>query len=549
MSARSERGRHATTPTDVPAQGWRDVAGRVKGEVRDDAVTLLGAGVAFYAFLALVPALIAVVSIYGLVASPQDVTALIDDALTAAPEEVSDLVDEQLTRITETSPDGLGIAAAVSILVALWSASSGMAALVQAVNIAYDERNDRGFLARRGLALLLTVGAVAFFLVTVGLIVVVPAVVAAADLGAAVGWVVNLARWPVLLAAFVGALAVLYRVGPHRDDPEWRWTSPGAVIAAALWLIASIGFSLYASSFGSYNETYGALAGIVVALLWLWITAVVVILGAEINAELEHQTDADTTVGPDEPLGERDAAKADAVAAPATDPDPTTPTPTPRPPGGPMSQHQPPSSSGATTDTIKREGESAVGETQRQAQDVARHAGERAGDVVDTARHEVRDVIDEARHAIEEEADGRTRQAGGALRELSRDLHRMSEQSEERSTAAEYVDAVAGTVGRLADRLEHDGSSGLVDDLRHTAEQRPGTFATGSALAGFALGRLIRNGQQPRDVGDGDGREPRRSEGDDRSGGEIDLRGTPAPAHSRVPPPPPPPSPIAEGRP
>lgn len=162
-----------------------------------------------------------------------------------------------------------------------------------------------------------------------------------------------------------------------------------------------------------------------------------------------------------------------------------------------MTTQQPPSTGPDPGGTARREGSAAVGETQRQAEDVARHAGERAGDVVDTARREVRDVVDEARDALTREADERTRHAGGSLRELSRDLHRMSEQGQGDSPAAEYVDALASTIDRFADRMEQDGSSGILEDVRGSAERRPGSFATGAALAGFAIGRLIRNGQQP----------------------------------------------------
>jgi membrane protein len=304
MEEAEERGRSARTPTDIPPRGWRDVFARTLAEAKSDQLSLLAAGVAFFGLLALVPGLFALVSIYGLVADPADVARHVQDLLGTAPAEVRDFIEQQLESVTGSDNAAAGVGAVLGVLVALWSASSGMKHMIDALNAAYDEDEGRGFVKVRALSLALTVGAVAFVLFAVGVITVVPAVVDGP---------VALLRWPLLGAAFVGAIAVLYRYAPSRDEPEWRWTTPGALLATVLWLVGSGLFSVYVGSFGSYNETYGSLGGVVVVMLWLFLTAAVVLFGAELDAELERQTTHDTTEGKDRPMGERDAFAADTV--------------------------------------------------------------------------------------------------------------------------------------------------------------------------------------------------------------------------------------------
>lgn len=292
-----------------------DVLARTRSEVRDDRVTLVSAGVAFYALLALVPALVALISIYALVADPANVESQVGDWLRAAPLEVRELLASQLRAIAERGASTAGLGVGVGVLAGLWSASNGVDNVVKALNIAYDEEETRGFVRRRGLSLLLTLGAVAFVLVAVGLIAVVPALLDRTGLGGAAKAAIGALRWVLLLAGMATALAVLYRVGPDRDDPRWNWLSPGAVGATVLWLVASAGFSIYTSTFAGYERTYGSLGAIVVLMLWLWITSLCVVLGAELNAELEHQTRHDTTTGTPRPMGQRDAHVADTLGA------------------------------------------------------------------------------------------------------------------------------------------------------------------------------------------------------------------------------------------
>jgi membrane protein len=286
---------------------------RTKTEVKEDRVSLMAAGVAFYALLAMVPALVAVVSIYGLVADPSTVDKQMNSWLGTAPREVRELVRTQLKSITENAHAQAGIGLVVGIILALWSASSGMGHLIEATNVAYDERDQRNFIKKRGLALLFTLGAVLFVLFAIGLISILPKVLADAGTGAAGRWIAGVIRWIVLLFGMLFALAVLYRYAPDRDDPKWRWTSPGASVATLIWLVASVLFAIYTANFAKYNQTYGSLGVVVVVMLWLFITAMCVLIGAELNSEVERQTEEDTTEGPERPMGTRQATAADTL--------------------------------------------------------------------------------------------------------------------------------------------------------------------------------------------------------------------------------------------
>lgn len=307
-------GSDADAPTEIPAQGWFQIAKRGWKEAKADQVPLLGAGVAFYAFLALFPALIALVSLYGFFADPATVVSQINSALSTAPEAVRTLITDALAgRGARTQ---LGFTAIVAILLALWSASGGVNNLMKAINVAYDEEEKRGFLKQRGLALALTGGAIVFLVVVLGLVTVVPPVLESifGD-SPVVRALLSIAQYLLVAVVVATALAILYRVAPDRDAPKMKWTSVGALVATVLWLLASIGFSVYVSRFGesSYLKTYGAVASIIIVLFWLWITSYAILLGAEINAEAEQQTAADTTKGPEKPIGERDAVKADTM--------------------------------------------------------------------------------------------------------------------------------------------------------------------------------------------------------------------------------------------
>ena len=304
----------ADRPSQIPAAGWKQILRRSFREAREDNILLLSAGVAFFAFLALFPGLVAGMTLYGLLADPAQVQEQVASLSRALPSESAQLLQDQAREITTRSDEDLGARLLISLLIALLSASGGISNLIKAVNIAYDEPETRSFLARRATALLLTVCAVVFLVVAVGAITLVPVIMNGLGLDAAGRFLVQVLRWGGLVAFVLVALGVVYRYAPDRENAKVRWIGFGSVVATALWALGSALFSLYVSTFGRYGETYGAMAGVVVLLLWLFLTAFIVLLGAEINSEMEHQTARDTTQGPAKPMGQRGAVKADTVA-------------------------------------------------------------------------------------------------------------------------------------------------------------------------------------------------------------------------------------------
>ncbi|SNS44939.1 membrane protein [Geodermatophilus pulveris] len=303
----------ADKPTEIPWRGWRQVLKRSWAEHNADNMPIIAGGVAFWGFLSVFPALIATISLYGLVASPETVTRQIEDLSAQLPESAADLIGTQLRDIATGDGGALSLSLAVSVAGALWSVSGGMGNLVTAVNLAYDEVETRNFVKLRATSLLLTLGAIVFVLVAFSLVAVVPIVLDTLPLGPFATVLTQVARWVLLLGVFAGSLAVLYRVAPDRDAPKMRWVSLGAVVVTIAWALVSVAFSFYVDNFGSYNETYGTIAGVIVLMLWLYITCYLLLLGAEINSEAEHQTAQDTTEGPPVPMGERDAVVADSL--------------------------------------------------------------------------------------------------------------------------------------------------------------------------------------------------------------------------------------------
>ncbi len=306
-------GSEADKPTDIPAKGWLEIAKRGWKEASADQVPLLAAGVAFFGFLALFPALIAFTLIWGLLADPAQISQQMAALTGSLPPDARSLIEGQLQQLASAPAQALGWGLVLTIVLALWSASGGVGNMVTAVNIAYDEERKRGFVKEKLIALALTIGAVVFMAVVVGLVAGLPVALELIGITGPWRWLAEILRWVLVAALIMVALAVLYRVAPDRDSPKFRWVSIGAAVATILWLAASAGFSLYVTMFGNYAKTYGALAGVVVMLLWLWITSYAVLLGAEINAETEQQTIKDTTQGPEQPLGQRGAVKADSL--------------------------------------------------------------------------------------------------------------------------------------------------------------------------------------------------------------------------------------------
>lgn len=321
MTEEHDRGRDATHPGEVPPRGWWDIALRVKDEIGEDHQVLAAAGVAFFGFLAVIPGLAALLTVAGIVLEPDRITDQLDQLLQGLPSEARDLLVSQLESMAGRSGQSLTLGLVVSLGLALWSASGGMGHLIEAINVAYDESNDRNFFVKKLLALLFTLGAVAFGVFAVVGLTAWPAILDGLALPDLARQVLSWVFWPILVAGFVAGLAVLYRVAPDRSAPRWQWVPLGSVVATVVWLAASIGFRIYANRFGSYEESYGSLAAVVILMLWLFLTAFVVLLGAQINAEVEHQTIRDTTEGGDQPIGQRGAVVADTIGETADEVD------------------------------------------------------------------------------------------------------------------------------------------------------------------------------------------------------------------------------------
>jgi membrane protein len=306
-----QRGREAAAPQQIPKRGWKEILLRVKDRVSRENISIIAAGVAFYAFLAIPSALTALVTLYGLVFDPSDVQRQLASMSGVMPGAALDLIGKQLATITAAPRATLGVSFIVALLVAIWGARSGMSTMITALNIAYEEEEKRGFLRFQAATFALTAGAIVFAVVTLALIAVLPAIIGVLPLGNAGKTLASVVRWPILLALVVLGLATIYRYAPSRREPKWRWASWGAAVATVLWIIGSALFSVYVGQFASYNKTYGSLGGVVVLMMWLYLSAFAVLLGAELNAEMERQTARDTTKGPEKPMGRRGAVVAD----------------------------------------------------------------------------------------------------------------------------------------------------------------------------------------------------------------------------------------------
>ena len=307
----SNDGSYAARPRQIGLTGWKAIMLRVKDELAADRISLVSAGVAFYALMAIFPAITALMALAGLFITPADVTAQIQQVTAVLPQRAAEILIEQAKSVAGSQTGGLGLAAALGILLSLYSASAGVGHLIEGLNVAYDETEKRGFIRLKLTTLALTLLLIVGLLSAIGALLVLPGILAIVELGPVFEAIVSWARWGVLLLSVVVGIALIYRFGPSRKSAEWAWLAPGAIVACLLWLMGSIAFSLYAENFGSYQETFGSLAGVIILLFWLWISAYVILLGAEINAELEAQTTHDTTIGKDMPRGMRGAVKAD----------------------------------------------------------------------------------------------------------------------------------------------------------------------------------------------------------------------------------------------
>jgi membrane protein len=302
------RGREAAAPEAIPPRGWRDILWRVLMGIIEDRILYTSGGVAFFTLLAFFPAVTTVVSLYGLVADVSTIRAHLTLLESILPDGAIKLIGNQITHIAQQ-----GTLNIVFLFVALWSADSGVAALFDAFNVVYKEKEKRSLLHLYGMTFLFTLAGMAFLLAAIGAVVILPLVLASAGMSTSAERFLSIVRWPVLLMVVIPWLAALYRYGPSRQSAKWRWVTWGSTVAAVLWILTSMLFSWYVASFDSYNRLYGSLGAGVGFMVWIWLSIVVILIGAELNAEMEHQTARDTTEGQEKPLGTRGAVMADRV--------------------------------------------------------------------------------------------------------------------------------------------------------------------------------------------------------------------------------------------
>jgi len=309
----ASRGRLAATPSDIPARGWKDILLRVYRNISEHRVIALAAGVTFYSLLAIFPAIAALVAVYGLFADPASLAARLDQVGGLLPGGALDVIRDQLTRVTSQGRGTLGATFVASLAISLWSANAAVKSVFDTLNIVYAEPEKRGFIRLNAISLTFTAAGIAFVLVAIGAMIVLPPVLEFLGLSQVTRTVVKVVQWPVLLLIITFALACVYRFGPSRRAAKWRWITWGSVFGAIGWLIASLLFSWYAANFGSFNKTYGSLGAVIGFMTWIWLSAIVILIGGELNAEMEHQTARDTTSGKPKPLGSRRAAMADSI--------------------------------------------------------------------------------------------------------------------------------------------------------------------------------------------------------------------------------------------
>lgn len=312
-AAQPGRGRDAEAPKEIPAPGWKDILWRLYRAIAEDRILLTAAGAAFYLLLALVPTLTAFVSIYGLFNDRANMLNHVELLAGIVPPGALGIIRDQLTRLTVESNETLGLTLLFSLAIALWSSSAGVKAMFDAMNVAYHEKEERSFLVFNGTALLFTLGGALAALLVVAVVIVMPLVISSLPGGKGLEWTVRITAYAAMLLVLSAGLAALYRWGPSREDAKWRWITPGTLLSVVALGVTSTAFSWYVTNFADDNATYGSLGAVIGLMTWLWISVTLVIIGAELNSEIEHQTARDSTTGPERPLGERGAHMADTV--------------------------------------------------------------------------------------------------------------------------------------------------------------------------------------------------------------------------------------------
>ncbi|WP_298239665.1 YihY/virulence factor BrkB family protein [uncultured Bradyrhizobium sp.] len=316
-SGQPGHGRRAKSPFAIPWAGWKDIFWRTYQRIDDDRLLATAGGVVFFGLLAIFPAVTALVSSYGLFADPATISANLQTLATMLPQGSFQIVEDQVARVVSNGNTTLGVTFLFGLVLAVWSANAGVKAIFDALNVAYEEREKRSFIKLNMVSLAFTVGGIVALLLMVAAVVAFPLALDHLGMAPESKLIAALARWPLLFFILLMALAVLYRFAPSRDAPRWQWLSLGALAAAVLWIAGSSLLSWYLSAFANYNATYGSLGAAIGLMTWMWMSAIVIMFGAELNSEIERQTLKDTTEGPPRPLGTREAVSADTVGAAA----------------------------------------------------------------------------------------------------------------------------------------------------------------------------------------------------------------------------------------
>jgi membrane protein len=306
-------GRFSGSPLQIPWKGWKDILWRTYVRTGEDRLLAIAAGVVFFGLLAVFPAITALVSSYGLFANPSTIGANLQSLALLLPEGSFQIVQDQIARVLDKGNATLGATFLFGLGLAIWSANAGVKAVIDALNVVYEEREKRSFIKLNLLSLAFTCSGIAALLLMVSAVVAVPLALDHVGLAPESQFLVSLARWPLMLVILLGALGILYRFGPSRREARWEWLSAGTLAAALLWIAGSSLLSWYLSNFGNYNATYGSLGAAIGLMMWMWMSAIIVLCGAELNSEIEHQTARDTTIGHPKPLGARGAVMADTL--------------------------------------------------------------------------------------------------------------------------------------------------------------------------------------------------------------------------------------------
>jgi membrane protein len=307
------RGRAAKAPWNIPWTGWKDIFWRTYRQIGEDRLFAVAAGVVFYALLALFPAVTALVSFYGLFADSSTIADNLAAMAVVMPSDAIDIVTDQVARVVAKGEAQLSVSFVFGLAFALWSANAGMKAIIDALNVVYEETEKRGLIRFNLVSLAFTVGAILAALLSLAFVVVFPLALARVGLGPLTETIIGVLRWPALVVLMIFGLAIIYRYGPSRRTARWQWISFGSLLACVLWMLGSAVFSWYLSNFADYDATYGALGAVIGMMMWMWLSVIVILVGAELNSEIEHQTAEDSTVGDDKPLGARGATMADTV--------------------------------------------------------------------------------------------------------------------------------------------------------------------------------------------------------------------------------------------